>query len=384
MPMNRHSWYDSIPRSDAQTRFWEHFSADRLKANEIECGDATLAKIPKIEGLISRRKKQNGTFVTTYVELILSRTYDKDKKQSRNKRVIIGIDVSHVYPGMMMINDKYHDYFDRDGNLTYTPEAETQTINNPNTTLNPNNNKTQNNTNQQNNNQPDNQTPIDPTLQDLAQTNTAIARQFLPETEDAEQTEGNSPNQPQPTTANNVQPQPDRVNNPFAGMAVHEILNSFAQSQTRQETTEGDKQLNSEDNETLGPEKNEALDPEEDEEFMTSVREQQHRNDRLDYLNSLLIHYSTVFDEQAKRKPDKPVTLYQVRRVNALLSEIKDKLSGYENEAELLLAEEPSPDSDTPPMTNLDMSILLGSYSCTLTAYRLHRLWFKSQPVNPE
>jgi hypothetical protein len=104
----------------------------------------------------------------------------------------------------------------------------------------------------------------------------------------------------------------------------------------------------------------------------------------MDYLNSLLIHYSTVFDEQAKRKPDKPVTLYQVRRVNALLSEISEKLSNYENQAELLLAEEPVPGSDTPPMTNLDMSILLGSYYCTLTSYRMGQLWFKSQPVNPE
>lgn len=372
MPMNRHSWYDSIPRSDAQTRFWEHFSADKLKANEIEYGDAILAKIPKIEGLISRRKKQNGNLVTTYVELILSRSYDKDKKQSRNKRVIIGIDVSHVYPGMMMINDRYHDYFDRDGNLTYTPEppeAETGT---------------------QNEQAPDHQTGprpqppdnrTDDTLQDLARTNTAIALQFQTETTETEQIQPTNQTQLQSTATNNSQPQPNTTNQPYDEQPIHEILNHFrdtllAQSPAQQQTAEGDKHLD--------PEKNEALDPEEDEEFMTSVREQQHRNDRLDYLNSLLIHYSTVFDEQAKRKPDKPVTLYQVRRVNALLSEIKDKLSGYENEAELLLAEESSPDSDTPPMTNLDMSILLGSYSCTLTAYHLHRLWFKSQPVNPE
>lgn len=371
MPMNRHSWYDSIPRSDAQTRFWEHFSADRLKANEIECGDAILAKIPKMEGLISRRKKQNGNLVTTYVELILSRTYDKDKKQSRNKRVIIGIDVSHVYPGMMMINDKYHDYFDRDGNLTYTPgqpkeETDTTQTQNHNPNNNPKNNPNKNQP------QPDN------TLQDLVQTNTAIALQFQAETTDTEQ--------PQPTNQTQSQSQLNPTSPPFDEPAIHELLNTFkdtllAQSLTQQQTAEGDKHLDHEKDKATDSEE-ETIDLEEDEEYMAAMRETQHRKDRLDYLNSLLIHYSTVFDEQAKRKPDKPVTLYQVRRVNALLSEIREKLSNYENQAELLLAEEPVPNSDTPPMTNLDMSILLGSYYCTLQAYRLHQLWFKSQPIS--
>ena len=348
MPINRHTWFDSIPRSDAKTRFWEHFNADKLKGNEIECGDAILAKIPQIEGLISRRKKRNGNIVTTYVELILSRTYDKDKKQSRNKRVIIGIDVSHIYRGMMVINDKYHDYFDKQGNLTWhpeKPEAEDNTA----------------------------QPRTENALQELVQTNTAVARQFQAETADAEQ--------PQPDTSNSAQaPSPD-PDTPFDEQAIHELLNRFKdtvliQSETQNQTTEGD--IN------LVPKEDEGLEPEEedDEAIISAMQETQHRRDRLDYLNSLLDHYSTVFDEQAKRKPDNPVTLYQIRRVNALLSEIKEMLSNYENQEYLLLAEEPSPDSDTPPMTSLDMSILLGSYCCTLTAYRLGRLWTTGRPVS--
>ena len=64
------------------------------------------------------------------------------------------------------------------------------------------------------------------------------------------------------------------------------------------------------------------------------------------------------------------------------MKEIKEMLSNSENQEYLLLAEEPSPDSDTPPMTSLDMSILLGSYCCTLTAYRLGRLWTTGRPVS--
>ena len=115
MPNNRRpTWYDGIPENKNK---WDHFSAARLEANEIRNGDQTLAKIPKIPGMISRRTKKDGDYATTYIELILSHTYDKDKKQSRNKRVIIGTDISHIFPGMMVINDKYHDYFDTKGNL---------------------------------------------------------------------------------------------------------------------------------------------------------------------------------------------------------------------------------------------------------------------------
>lgn len=361
MPINKQSWHDGIPRSDERIRFWENFSADKLKANEIECGDAVLAKIPKIDGMISRRKKQSGNMVTTYIELILSRTYDKDKKQSRNKRVIIGTDISHIYPGMMMINDKYHDYFDRDGNLIHNPEQpESET----NTT------QTNPQTRTQNNNQPQ----PDSILQDLAQTNTAVALQFQAETTEPEK----------PQITNQTQTQPTAANTPFDEPDIHQLLNKFKdtlliQSQAPRQTAEGDKHLEPKQGTPESEEEN--LTPEEDEAFMAAMRESQHRKDRLDYLNSLLIHYSGIIDEQAKRKPDNPLTLYQIRRINALLSEIKDMLSSYENQEYLLLAEEPDPDSDTPPMTSLDMSILLGSYYCTLTAYRLGRLWTTGQPL---
>ena len=119
------NWYDSIPIQQNYGNQWEHFSADKLQGNEIKCGDVILAKIPNLPGLIGRktRKDEYGK-VTKYVELITERWYDKEKQQTRNRRVCIGIDVDHIFRGMMVINEKYHKYFNRAGELMIEPKIE--------------------------------------------------------------------------------------------------------------------------------------------------------------------------------------------------------------------------------------------------------------------
>lgn len=314
MPNNRRqTWYDGIPQSRNK---WEHFSADKLEGNEIQNGDQTLAKIPKIPGMISRRTKKDGNFVTTYIELILSHTYDKDKKQSRNRRVIIGTDISHIFPGMMVINDKYHDYFDTKGNLI----AKTREDN------------------------PKDKNPKDNDPKGERQTEKA---------EPMEQPNEQPEDQPQPQTQQQPQSQP----NP--------------QTEPREE----DEDDWDEDDE----------DPEEDDEIRQMLQKSQYRRDRTEYLNSLLIEYKTTIDEQAKRRPDKPLTLYQIRRINELLAEVMDILSDYDTGTFLRLAEEPTEDNtDTKnntnkqPITYADMAILLSAFYCTMFSYRTHQLWRKS------
>ncbi len=124
------NWYNSIPVQDTRPKT---FSASQLKGNEIRWGIETLAKIPDIPGRISRKnvKSQYGDKVTRYVELILEKSYDKEKQQMRNKRVTIGIDVSHIFDGMMIINKKYHDYFDKEGRLIYRSSTFTQEVKAP-------------------------------------------------------------------------------------------------------------------------------------------------------------------------------------------------------------------------------------------------------------
>ena len=122
---DRSNWYNSIPIQENPGDRFEGLCADRLKGNEIRCGCVTLAKIPKQKGLISYKTRTNEYGgATRYVELITERRYDRVKKQSRNRRVCIGIDVSHIHPGMMIINEKYHDYFSKDGEMLFTQKNE--------------------------------------------------------------------------------------------------------------------------------------------------------------------------------------------------------------------------------------------------------------------
>ncbi len=116
----RERWYGCIP-TQADRERWGGFTSEDLSGNELRCGGKIMAKIPKLPGLISRKKRKDEYgHETKYIELTTERWYDRDKQQMRNKRVCIGIDVSHIYDGMMIINDKYREYFNKKGELVKT------------------------------------------------------------------------------------------------------------------------------------------------------------------------------------------------------------------------------------------------------------------------
>lgn len=94
------------------------FSAEELGGNEVLWEGSTLAKIPELPGMIGRKtRKDDYGHETKYIELITERRYDPVKRQSRNKRVCIGTDLSHLFPGMMVVNKRYYEFFDSAGNL---------------------------------------------------------------------------------------------------------------------------------------------------------------------------------------------------------------------------------------------------------------------------
>ena len=100
------------------------FDVNKLQTSQIRLRDGTLlAKIPNIENRIFFRHQEDRNNV--YVELLIGRTYDKEKKQSRTQKIIIGT-VSPTYPGMMIANGNYEDCFDTLGNLFNDP-MKTQT-----------------------------------------------------------------------------------------------------------------------------------------------------------------------------------------------------------------------------------------------------------------
>lgn len=111
-PMN--DWVRSIPRYDPQ-RAWREEAADLAKALEQQnsfprMDGMIVVRTPRIEGRI-RLIDANARGDVSYVEYIAERWYDSEKKQSRNKKVIIGY-IQNDYPTIMYPNDNYDQYFD--------------------------------------------------------------------------------------------------------------------------------------------------------------------------------------------------------------------------------------------------------------------------------
>ena len=77
--------------------------------NEVKCGDAFLVRIPKINGRIYTR--QVGPHLT-YVMYIYDTRWDREKKQTRNRKVMIGQEIE-CFPGAMLPNENYYRFFDR-------------------------------------------------------------------------------------------------------------------------------------------------------------------------------------------------------------------------------------------------------------------------------
>ena len=65
-----------------------------------------MVRVPQIEGRIRLREKNN----LQYVEYIYESWYDREKKQGRNRKAIIGY-VFQDYPNAMIPNDNYHRFF---------------------------------------------------------------------------------------------------------------------------------------------------------------------------------------------------------------------------------------------------------------------------------
>ena len=87
---------------------WKMSAPDDNRPYRVNTGDTDLVKIPEIPGRIYKREK--GRYLI--IEYIYEHTYDKEKKQSRNKRAVIGKALRSLYPGMMVPNENYERFFD--------------------------------------------------------------------------------------------------------------------------------------------------------------------------------------------------------------------------------------------------------------------------------
>lgn len=310
------------------------FHPDMLPRGRVDAGpNMTLIRIPKVPNRISTRKDG-------YIELILSRSYDREAKQSRNKKVIIGSDASDVLPGMMIPNENYYNLFNGKGQL-FDEEGKTEA-----------------------------------------------------EEPAGEEREQEAPPDSQTQTCTDQEPA-ETAGEPTKFQASPNTIHSTAEEQTTdnitEETLKQREQAIREQEERLSQmeqlikikqhrldEREAAL---EEAENQRLFNEEKAQKDHIRILSYMLESYTGIIRTQANRKPGQPMSLKQIRTINEVLQELRDFFRGCETEEYLHLAEEPDETTDTAGTTNGEMALLLSAYSHTVNAYLYSDLKEKHKKV---
>jgi len=267
-----------------ETKLTWNFDATKLITNEIIFEDTVLTKIPEIPGRINRRKRPESDI--EYIEMVLERHYDPASRQTRKKRISIGTDASSVFPGMMIPNETYYQYFDHDGNWI-APET-------------------------------------DPEMKKALEKWKAAR----------EAQQGNA---------------------------------SRAEERSGEERTMGTEQEKDESEAAEETEENEAA---EDQSMRQMVNQYVRNKEHFKYLHMLFLDYHSIVTTQTKKKPQLLMTVYQVVRINELLTELKKLFEGTDMAPYLKLVEIPEKiDGDFAPVTYGDMAILLKPYYRAINVY---------------
>ena len=320
----------SIPRNERDLIYLhpERFDPDKLAVNEIvQPNGLILAKIPQIPHRITRRKKNDsGEY---YIELIISRRYDPKTKQNRNKKVIIGTDFSYHLRGMMIANDQYHDYFNNLGDVLPHIRAQWE--------------------------------------EEERRRREAEAVQVKPpETQSG-----------QPDAVPAARPQIPEPIQPRQNIRCEGAENILPPEESDEEGEATELQLKE------LREREAALDAREKElesrEMIALVTMEDSVAQHVDLLRSILLRHEDIVEEQAKRRPDKPMSLRQIQTINEVLQELRALFTGSEIEDFLHLAEEPAgdPKEPHPGTTYAEMALLLNAYDSMLHSFACGKLMTK-------
>ncbi len=112
----------------------------------------------------------------------------------------------------------------------------------------------------------------------------------------------------------------------------------------------------------------------EKQEAKITFKKAEETGDHIKLLSNVLDSYADTIQQQAKRKPDAPMSLKQIRTINEVLSELRDFFTGSESDHLLHLAEEPDEKTDTPGTTNGEMALLISAYQITANTYQYGKL----------
>ena len=304
-------------------------------------GKNTLVKIPVLPGHICRKQKDD----ETYIQLITETHYDPESKQMRNTKVTIGSDFSWHYPGMMIINDTYLEYFNLEGQII----------------------------------------------------NTAFRKQLDQEAREKEEKERKKQEKER---------EKKETENRKKEKSIQTIDDLFETEDEAEETTqqqakklpEGDTRTVDEIRESLLQkekqleEERRALERQKQElekawEEVQSIREEklllidEKEKAHVDLLHYILGSHQHIVLEQAKRRPEKYMKLTQIHLINEILQEIRGLLAGSNASKYLHLAAEPQADDleHHPGTTYGEMDTLLNAYGWAINAYRFNRLYEASE-----
>ena len=257
-----------------------YFDAGKLKTNEIPfSGDTVLAKIPQIPGRINRRNQPESN--TTFIVLIPERHYDPETKQTSKKRVIIGTDAAPAFPGMMIPNETYYQYFDHDGNWIAG------------------------------------ENDADPALTGSLKKQAAAKKQQAKLIEE--------------------------VNRSKAERMTEAELENREPSEQPQRRKQDLKAI-----------------------VARRIKSEQH----FDYLYRVFLDYNATVTQQVRKRPFLSMTLYQVIRINQILSELQILFAGTEMSPYLKLADIPeSGDDEYIPPTYGDMDMILKPYYRAISVF---------------
>ena len=323
------------------------FDPDKLTENEVETTTGqVLAKHPKLPGRITIRNDGR-------IELIYHRYYDKETKQCRNQKATIGDDISSFLRGMMLPNENYYKYFDRQGQVAYPPLIEEL--------------KAEEEKRKQ---------------QEEKKRRQEASKQKPDNPDETETTDGTKTTAQKP--AKTTKPKTDKPGTDEKETDEAETEQAMEASllKLQKELQEKEKELKATEEE-LDRRKQELDEYQyrlenleaqlEDMKMRKIIEIQEADKDHADLMYSILGSIQETVETHAKKKPDAPMSLKQIQSINELLTEIRSMLAGCETEAYLKLAEEPDPTHDNPGTTYGEMNLLLTVYHSTLHSYRYNR-----------
>ena len=119
------NWYNHIrisnPRETGYNPFADpDFKLSKMQANEYRQPDGSIvAKVPQMEGRIFQQYDEDRK--ETHVVLLADAYYDEDEQEMQKQEVILGTAIHGLYEGLMLVNENYHVYYDRNGNLINDP-----------------------------------------------------------------------------------------------------------------------------------------------------------------------------------------------------------------------------------------------------------------------